>query len=109
MHLGVVGFIVAVILLILTVAIVLAALRARNADRHAMNYVPAEQEEVQLPPRDWAASVKPIRVRPTEPKTELKEIRPYRVPDYRGRSQGTVRRVNGAALRRTRQSGHLDT
>ena len=105
MHLGDIGFILAFIVLpILIVIFCISAVRVVR--RRAAQ--PPRPVEPPAEPRDWAASVQPIRSQSTaampiktRPQTETKT---FRTPEYHGKAKGTVRRINAAALKRGRRN-----
>jgi hypothetical protein len=101
MHLGDIGFILAFI--VLPILIIIGCISAlRVVRRRAAPPPPPFDEPAE--PRDWAASVRPIRGQ-SGPTTHVQtEARPFRTPEYRGKQRGSVRRLNAAALKRGRKN-----
>jgi hypothetical protein len=102
------AFIILPLLIIVLSVVALRALnrRPRYRDRVLTGDVEETTAEFQLPPRDWAESVQPTRgQRATRPVDESPEAtnavtnREFRVPAYRARSGGIVRRLGTAPPR----------
>jgi hypothetical protein len=111
MEFGDVLFVAAFIILpLLIIVLSVVALRALNRrPRLRERFLGGDAEETtaefQLPPRDWAESVQPTRGRranlPAETSPEITN-RQFRVPAYRARSGGIVRRLGTAPPRAIR-------
>jgi hypothetical protein len=107
MEFGDVLFVTAFIVLPLVI-VALSVLALRSLGRRPMLRRPTAHEfggdtaELPIPPRDWAASIKPLRHREERVEQEIvaPKPRPFKLPAYRARSGGVVRRLNSTAPRR---------